>query len=83
MTPRSRANVDYPLSWQAAVEQDARQPSPYTAVPCPQTNTSLRIYFPDDRRHVARLVRRDTALEAALRENGLTIPAIDEDQDRR
>ena len=82
MTARSRANVDYPLSRQAAVEQDARQPSPYTPIPCPTTDTSLRIFFPDDRRHIARLARRDPALEAALRRNGLTIPAID-DQDRR
>ena len=49
----------------------------------PPDSLSLRIYFPSDRRHVARLVRRHPGLEAALRANGLTISAIDEDQDRR
>ena len=52
----------------------------------PQTNirsVAPRVFPPDDPLHVARLVRRDVALEAALRENGFTIPALDQDEDRR
>jgi len=43
----------------------------------------FRVYPPDSPLHMARLVRRDPALEAALRRNGLTIPALDPDEDRR
>ena len=43
---------------------------------------TLRVYFGNDPLHVARLVRRDLAFEAALTVNGFTIPMLG-DQDRR
>ena len=47
-----------------------------------EVSVNYRVFFGSEPIHVARLVRRDLALEAALRENGFTIPAL-EDQDRR
>ena len=44
---------------------------------------TFRVYFDRTAPHAARLLRRDPALEAALRVNGFRIPALDEDQDRR
>ena len=73
-------NVDYPLSRQAAVEHGLPPSPSHRPVPC---LVSLRVYFPNDRRHVARLIRRHPGLEAALKENGFTIPALDQDEDRR
>ena len=73
-------NVEYHPSERAAVRTGTRPQLPHPAIPC---LAALRVYFPDDRRHIARLVRRAPGLIAALRENGFTIPAIDQDQDRR
>ena len=80
MTPRSRANVDYPLLGGLAVEQHPPLSSTNQTFPC---FTTPRVFFGNESLHVARLVRRDVALEAALRVNGFRIPALDEDQDRR
>ena len=80
MTPRSRANVDYPLVGGLAVKPHPPLSSPKQTIPC---FTPPRVFFEDECLHVARLVRRDSALEAALKVNGFRIPALDEDQDRR
>ena len=80
MTPRSRANVDYPLLGGLAVEPHPPLSSPKQTIPCFATP---RVYFGNEPLHVARLVHRDPSLEAALKVNGFTIPALDEDQDRR
>ena len=73
-------NVDYPLLGGLAVEPYPPLSSTYRPIPC---FTAPRVFFGNDPIHVARLVRRDLALEAALRVNGFTIPMLDEDQDRR
>ena len=79
MSARSRANVDYPLLGGLAVEPYPPLSSPKQTFPC---FTTPRVFFGNDPIHVARLVRRDLALEAALTVNGFTIPMLG-DQDRR
>jgi len=79
MTARSCANVDYPLIGGSAVEPHPPLSHTYRAIPC---FTPPRVFFGNEPLHVARLVHRDPSLEAALRVNGFTIPAL-EDQDRR
>ena len=73
MSARTRANVDYLLMPPAAVEQD----SP------PSDSSTFRVFVRGESLHVAHLLCRDSALEAALRVNGFTIPMLDDDQDRR
>ena len=80
MSARSRANVDYPLLGGLAVEQHPPLSSPTQTIPCFATP---RVYFEDECLHVATLLCPDPALIQKLRRNGFTIPALDEDQDRR
>ena len=80
MTPRSRANVDYRLIGGSAVEPHPPLSSTNQTIPC---FTPPRVFFEDECLHVARLVRRDSALEAALKVNGFVIPALEPDEDRR
>ena len=80
MTPRSRANVDYPLLGGLAVEQYLPASTRKPTFPC---FTTPRIYFEDECLHVATLLCPDPALIHELRQNGFRIPALDEDQDRR
>ena len=79
MTPRTRANVDYPLVGGLAVEQYLPASTRKPTFPC---FTTPRVFFGNESLHAARLLRRDPGLEAALRVNGFTIPMLG-DQDRR
>ena len=80
MSARSCANVEYPLSGQAAVVQGPPLSSTNQTIPC---FTTPRIYFEDECLHVATLLCPDPALIHELRQKGFRIPALDEDQDRR
>ena len=80
MSERGAKNVDYPLIGRSAVKPHPPLSSTKQTIPC---FTPPRVFFGNDPIHVARLVRRDLALEAALKVNGFRIPALDEDQDRR
>ena len=52
-------------------------------IPLHRDSSTFRVYFDHTSPHVARLLRRDAALETALRAQGFALPALDRDQDRR
>ena len=82
MSARRSKNPCYAPVWRSAVEQTRPLLNRYPSIPQLDSST-LRIYPRGERLHVARLVRRDLSLEAALAEGGFVIPALQPDEDRR